>query len=260
GDMNIGDSAASGGLSVVADSTLSASTTVYSIAAGVGLGLMGAVGTATVSGRTAASFDGTATLTGAATISAIGRHRADVATVGFVSGVYAVGANVAEATVSRTTTATLTADSVIVAGGAVAVTADSRNAAATSADGGGLGGTGFSAMTTTSLITGTTDAIVLGRVLGSGSVAVSAIGRSRAASRPLRLAVPMRVGGSGVRVSANVTVAARIFARLASPTTVVSAGDVLVSAKTAPDGAGESIASAISTVGGGGAVSGAVYV
>src|SRR5690606_40931171 len=120
--------------------------------------------------------------------------------------------------------------------------------------------TGFSAMTTTSLITGATDAIVLGRILGSGSVAVGATGQNRATAKTLLLAVSILVGGSGLKVSAHVDDTARIFARLVSPATVVSAGDVLVTATTATDGAGESTASAISTVGGGGAVSGAAYV
>jgi len=115
-------------------------------------------------------------------------------------------------------------------------------------------------MTPTATVSGATDALALGRIRGSGSVAVSATGQNRAVADAVLVAVSILGGGAGLQVTATVTQTARILARLASAETVVSSGGVLVSAAEATDGAGESIASAKARAGSGGGVSGAGFV
>src|SRR5690606_33436906 len=155
-------------------STIDVPVQVYAVNAGLGVGVTAAGGVAPITGRTSATFDGTAYLTGGATIAATGRHTASVFMLSVAAGVYSAGAAYATATISRDTVATLTANATITAAGAIAVTADTRNHTKVSTNGGNLSGMGFSVMLATATVSGATDAIVLGRIRGSGSLAVTA--------------------------------------------------------------------------------------
>jgi len=140
GKVSIGAAGASGGLRVAASSTIDVPVRVYAVNAGLVGGVTAAGGVAPISGRTSATFDGTAILTGGATISATGRHTASVFMISVATGAYSAGASYATATISRDTVATLTANAIITAPGAVAVRANTRNAAQVSTNGGNLSG------------------------------------------------------------------------------------------------------------------------
>src|SRR5690606_29977585 len=118
---------------------------------------------------------------------------------------------------------------------------------------------GFSVMLATATVSGATDAIVLGRIRGSGSLAVTATGQNRASADAVLVAISILGGGAGLVLKATITPTARTFAQLHSPETVLSTGDVLVSARTRVDAGLGAQASATADAGGGGVIAGAGY-
>ena len=127
GNVTIGSLAPAGGIVEVARSTIVVPVQAYSVSVGVGGGISGAVAVAAISGTTTALYNGHATLSGGASITANGTNTPTASTLSVATGAFAAGINVASATTSRTVFARFTSGANVAAGGAVIVGATSRN-------------------------------------------------------------------------------------------------------------------------------------
>ena len=169
------------GLSVTAYADASPRADAYSVQAGVGGSLSGAVAFATLDGTTKAQSGAHGPLTtGDFLVTATGLHggtKAQTFNVG--TGAVAGGLTIARAEDDRATTATMTGGS-IGTSGEVRVEADATNVAVATAPGVSVGLVALSVMLPTAIVSGDTTAQLNGTITGSSMVHVHAIAENRA--------------------------------------------------------------------------------
>ncbi|UZJ27066.1 hypothetical protein RHODO2019_19090 (plasmid) [Rhodococcus antarcticus] len=233
GCVTVTVAAAVTGLTVSADDTTPVEVNVYSVEAGVGLGIGAAVGLANLTGTTRASSAVTGSLgSGGETVSATGDHSdvtvksANVAT----GALAAVGATVALATDARDTTAQVTSGSLSTSG-AVRVIASATNTATASAPGGSAGTVAITVMVPIATVTGATTAVLNGSITSSSSVLVRARAQNSANATAVIASVGI-AGAGGAFADAEVSPTATITATIGSGATVFSSGAVEVDAAT----------------------------
>ena len=234
GNVLIGSDGGVGSVSVTSSDTLTPTVRAYSIQAGVGAALSGAVAVATYSGTTRAEAGAHGTVVvGGLTVTATGHHenlKAD--TVNVTTGVAAaIGATVAWSNVARDTEAATLATGSINSSAPVLVRALAWNQAIASAPGGAAGGgVAIALMFPFARVSGHTTVQVDGDITGSTGVTMEAAAENTASSTAIVVGVSLGLGASGAYAQAYVTSTATIIARVGASATISSTGGVSLSA------------------------------
>ncbi|WP_345762181.1 beta strand repeat-containing protein [Diaminobutyricibacter sp. McL0608] len=260
GNVTIGSLAPAGGIVEVARSTIVAPVQAYSVSVGVGGGISGAVAVAAISGTTTALYNGHATLSGGASITANGTNTPTASTLSVATGAFAAGINVAGATTSRTVFARFTSAANVAAGGAVIVGATSRNHASATTPSVTVALIGFSLLLPIATISGATESHLDGVVSASGSIAVTASGQNQATATAFVVGITLVGGGQGTSALAKVAQSADVLASVGPTASLRSFGAVQVTATIASDGTHGNYASATVTSGGGGLISAGLFL